>query len=411
MQSAALVAHAPDVAAEARAAVRPGYSLPQYYYVSEARFAHDMAILRNRHWLYADHELRIPNVGDYFLFDCVGESIIVVRDRQRQVRAFYNVCRHRGSRVCLESEGRASVFVCPYHAWSYNIDGTLRSARDMPEGFKSAEFSLRPVQVGLFHGMIFLNLSEGAPPDFSAFVARFDPFMARYGLANSKIAYRNRVPAARANWKLIAENFVECHHCANAHLAYSRTHAIGSQLNLGSADTHGEQHSWEQKMRTQGRLLEPVEDKADAPYFQTGMQIEIGYGNVSGSMDGKAMAPLMGDFGDYDGGWTYCVFNPLTTVALYPDHVMIHRFTPRSALETDIETTWFVAGNAVEAADYDPMAVSEMWRTTMAEDKKICADNQAGVLSQAYRPGPYSLMERRPAEMVDWYIRYFVDAI
>src|SRR5258708_8839806 len=123
-------------AASAPGLERNGFTLEQRFYVDPGIFRRDVEQLLMRHWLCAGHESSVPNPGDYFLFDLAEESVIVVRGQDRQVRAFANVCRHRGSRICAAPSGTAKNFVCPYHAWTYGLDGTLLAARHMPTGFR-----------------------------------------------------------------------------------------------------------------------------------------------------------------------------------------------------------------------------------------------------------------------------------
>ena len=138
---------------------RPGFTLDQPFYTHPDIFARDFERIISRKWLFADHVSRIPNPGDYFLYEVAGESIIVLRDGEGEVRAFFNVCRHRGSRICTEPEGRAARLVCLYHAWSYGLDGRCIRARGMPDGFDPEPYGLHPCRVRVFHGLIYLCLS------------------------------------------------------------------------------------------------------------------------------------------------------------------------------------------------------------------------------------------------------------
>ena len=148
--------------------VKIGYSFDQEFYVSDAVFKADMEHVISRKWLVAGHVSRIPNKGDYFLFKVGAEQIIVIRENEDSVRAYFNVCRHRGSTLCSAESGNAPRLVCPYHAWTFGLDGSLISARLMPEDFNKAENSLFACHVRVFHGLIFVNMSEDEPDDFDA---------------------------------------------------------------------------------------------------------------------------------------------------------------------------------------------------------------------------------------------------
>jgi phenylpropionate dioxygenase-like ring-hydroxylating dioxygenase large terminal subunit len=194
---------------------RPGWSLPRKLYVDPNIFEVEMEKLFDQQWLFTDHTSRIPNVGDYFLFKIGNESIVVIRARDGQVHAFFNVCRHRGSRICLEQSGTVKKLMCPYHNWAYELDGSLITARHMPADFDKTQFGLHRCEVRVLEGLIFVSLGTSAPPfDRMAYDTR--PYWEPYELPHTRIAHRMRC-AVRANWKLVLENFVECYHCVHAH--------------------------------------------------------------------------------------------------------------------------------------------------------------------------------------------------
>ena len=392
-------------AAAAREQVIRGYSLPQYYYTSQDRYDKDIEIWRERHWLLVDHESVIPDIGNYVVRNCASESLILVRDGDKRVRALLNVCRHRGSRVCLEPRGKVKAFVCPYHAWTYNLNGTLRGARDMPEWFKAADFGLVQAHVGILHGLIFVNFSKGQPPDFAGFSQRFDPYLTYYGISGAKVAHRE-VFEIRANWKGLSENLFECYHCLPAHPTFSRMQAI-ELIPL----THDDMLQGRQRERNTelGIRLPFIIDTPNEPYFQQAGHSEIGRGRLTASVGGNPVAPLMGELKTFDGRSAGVTFNPLATLVSYPDYTWFATFVPRAPLETDMELTWLVSGKAIEGVDYDPSVVSNLWRVTTQEDRIIIGSNQAGILSSGYRPGPYSLMEQRVVDLIEWYIKHFVD--
>ena len=153
----------PPGPAELIAGYRPGFSLDAGFYTDPAVYEKDLAEVFFRHWIYAGHASRLPEAGSYFLFELGGESIILVRGRDGEIRALANVCRHRGSRLCTAPAGRVAAFVCPYHAWTYGLDGRLRSRRAMPADFDPARYGLKALRCEVFHGMIFINLDATAP--------------------------------------------------------------------------------------------------------------------------------------------------------------------------------------------------------------------------------------------------------
>ena len=150
-----------------------------------------------RKWIVAGHVDQVRRKGDYFLYKVGQESIIVVRSDETNINAFYNVCRHRGSVICTESSGRVTRLTCPYHAWSYGLDGELLAARLMPADFAKEENGLHRCHVRVFHGLIFINLSEQEPVNFDATFADLSPYLEFHGLADARIAIRAPIPPMR----------------------------------------------------------------------------------------------------------------------------------------------------------------------------------------------------------------------
>lgn len=397
----------------AASAWRSGYSLPQSLYTAEEVYQRDVDLLGQSQWLLIDHEGRIPKRGDYFVTEWGSESIIVVRDTGNVVRAFYNVCRHRGSRVCLDHAGSTKAFRCPYHSWVYDLDGKLRAANHMADDFDRAGAGLHPCHVNVAHGLIFLNLSKGNPPEFRPFISPTLPFLVPHGTGRAKVAARRRYPTA-ANWKLCVENFYECYHCRSAHRTYCSIHdnlkLLAFGAGAGSAEEKlaeqyaGTLRAWEAQTAAKGYLTGMFADGPESAYFQSANRLPIGQDSKTETVDGKPIAKLMGDFDQYDGGQTGITFNIVNTILLNNDHAIIFRFIPVGPLSTDIEAIWLVDRAAEEGRDYEVDRLMELWDITLAEDKTITENNQLGVLSRAYEPGRYSQQEQRIAEFGAWYV-------
>ena len=141
------------------------FTLPARFYLDDDIYRHEMEKIFKRSWWYAGHASQIPKVGDYLTTSIDEQSIFIVRDREQNLRAFYNVCQHRGHEL-VDGSGHANVIVCPYHAWSYDLDGSLIGARNTAKmaGFNKCDFSLKAVQVEIFCGMVFVNLDPQALP-------------------------------------------------------------------------------------------------------------------------------------------------------------------------------------------------------------------------------------------------------
>src|ERR1044071_9502758 len=195
------------------ATFRPGAeTLPQRYFVSQEFFSEELQRIFAANWVLVGHQSQLAEPGDYFLAEVAGESLIVTKDQRSTIRAFYNVCRHRGARLCEEQSGRASAIQCPYHAWTYALDGRLLGTPHMDETpeFSKAEYPLKPARLGLWEGFIFLNLGDATASLEKWFVPLGGKF-SNWNMAALRSAKRI-VYDVRANWKLMFQNYSECYH-------------------------------------------------------------------------------------------------------------------------------------------------------------------------------------------------------
>ena len=193
-----------------------GYTLEQPFYTSPEIYKLDIDRVVSRQWQYVDHVSQLPNPGDYLVYEIDEESIIIIRGADRELRAHFNVCRHRGSRICLEPSGNVKRLVCPYHAWAYDLEGRLTAARQMPADFDPGQFSLHSCRLAVLEGLMFINLQEENAADFDRIAENVMPFLKPHGLARTKVVHREVYPT-HANWKLAVENFRECYHTARPH--------------------------------------------------------------------------------------------------------------------------------------------------------------------------------------------------
>ena len=209
-------------------------TLPQPYFTDPAILAQENERLLLNGWVAVGRAEQVAKPGAYFLADVAGQSIIVLRDKTGAVRAFYNVCAHRGSQLCEEHQGQLSeTLQCPYHAWTYSLDGRLigaPSTNDL-EGFSKSDWPLRPVAVGNWEGFLFLNLSPMPEPFEQYMEPVWDRFV-RFGTSDLRLG-KTIEYTVRANWKLIVQNYSECYHCALVHPELTRlTPPTGGQNDL-----------------------------------------------------------------------------------------------------------------------------------------------------------------------------------
>ena len=357
-----------------------------------------------RHWFCAGHVSSIPRAGDYLLVDLGPESVIIIRNPAGEVRALLNVCRHRGSRLCAGRSGKAQSgrLTCPYHAWTYDLDGKLLIARQMPESFRRDDVSLKTLPVRIMEGLIFTTFAED-PLDLGNAADALARSAGVHGWATAKVAHRE-LYSIRANWKLAVENYMECYHCTPAHPEFSKLHVLArpAELNVES------ERAGRKRAEALGIVVPDVDQYGCAA--GTGresvavMRSALHDGIVSATDDGRSVARLMGAFSAPDGNSTYFDIGPISDFLAYPDHGVVYRFIPKTVDHTEMEVIWLVHQDAVEGLDYDVGRLTWLWKTTSAEDKKIVEMNQAGVNSRFFEPGPYSLQETYASRFVDWYL-------
>ncbi len=384
---------------------RQGHALAREFYTDPAIFEHDMQRMLLRHWFCAGHISSIPRPGDYLLVDLGSESVIVVRTPAGEVRALLNVCRHRGSRLVTERSGKAhsSRFTCPYHAWSYDLDGNLMVARQMPESFRRTEVALKSFPVRIMEGLIFTTFAN-EPLQLDSAAQALARSAGVHGWAAAKVAHREMY-SIKANWKLAVENYMECYHCTPAHPEFAKRHVYARPAEQAV--------DLERAGRTRAEALGIVVPDIDLYGCAAAagresvavMRSALHEGLASATDDGRSVAWLMGEFSASDGNSTYFDIGPISDFLAYPDHGVIYRFIPRAADHTEMEVLWLVHQDAVEGVDYDLTRLTWLWKTTSAEDKKIVEMNQAGVNSRFFVPGAYSLQETYAGRFVDWYLQ------
>jgi len=411
---------------------RSGTTIPAEYYYDLETYKKDERYIGDNLWLLADHVSRIPKAGDFFVFKYgLGESVIVLRDESGGIRAFHNVCRHRGSRLCRHDEdprpdderlsvrqlgesGNAQVFRCPYHAWLYDLDGNLVDAYDVHDDFDMATHGLIPCHLRVEHGHIFLNFSRAEkPPEFGGKLEwSFDEVGTSHRLADLKIATRRRYPI-RANWKLALENFLECYHCGPAHKSLVTAHNWDYTLTDSQKKRRDAKIAAQLKVDSGGAggMGAGGMDAGGMGTAEREFDGELNPGFVTGSLDGKPVAPLLPGISK----WTYDTSIATSGYSTgywqaYDDHVAVARFTPRGPEFTDCEIFWLVHPDAVEGRDYVSENVMALWDITIREDIWIVENNHLGIKSGAYGPGRYSKNEIGPSDFITWYMTEVVQA-
>ncbi len=319
---------------------KPGGALAQRFYTDPDVYRLELDRIVTRNWILAGHASQIADAGDYLVYRLANESAIIVRGKDGKIRAFANVCRHRGSLVCLDDHGKSKKFVCPYHGWTYDLEGNLVAARSMIEDFNKQDHALHPVSLEILGGLLFVCFCDAPPSLDGAGRDLAEPF-AMFDFENLKVAAQKTYPIA-ANWKLAIENYQECYHCAAAHPDYARMHT----LMLDPKKRDRIQEPMLQRMAACG-LKEIDHDFVDT-WARPGEQ-GYGYsrtalfeGYKTGSRDGAPVAPLLGELSDYDGGASDFMLGPFTFLLAYSDHVVGYVFSPVDASNCICKIFWFV---------------------------------------------------------------------
>ena len=380
---------------------RSGHALARDFYRCSDVFEKEVDGIFLKSWMLAGHQSQVPEAGDFFVVEIAGESVIIVRNDGGQINALLNVCRHRGSRVCLEEQGHVARFVCPYHAWNYDLNGELRAAPQVMETLDLEQYPLRRARLEILHGLIFINFDSHA--EFAPIAADLGGVLAPYDLAHTRLAHRQSY-RIRSNWKLAVENYCECYHCVPAH----REFAVGH----GRARPEGKVE--ELKQQVLGRaaacgLSTELCSKGWKNAERVGMDRYVDRypllkGHVSGSRDGRPVAPLLGTVSGFDGGATEFQVGPISYGLVYCDYVVLYRFIPLDVSETRCEVLWLVRDTAVEGEHYDLQELIWMWDVTTRADKKIIEDNRRGVNSRYFEPGPFTPMEYYTQAFTEWYL-------
>jgi glycine betaine catabolism A len=353
-------------------------TMPREFYTSPEILAEERETIFARQWSLVGRSSMLPNPGDFIVRDVAGESIILLRDKDGSLRAFFNVCRHRGTRLCTETEGRFSGTIqCPYHAWTYATDGRLIGAPHMQgaEGFDKKDYPLHAAAISEHEGFVFVNLDDDPEPLASSLAPILER-MSRFKLGGLSVGHSVKYDVA-ANWKLVFQNYSECLHCPVIHPELAAVLPYQS----GANDL------------TEGAFL--------------GGYMELTPPNVSATMSGKACArlidPEMSDE-DRQRAFYYSVM-PNMLLSIQPDYVNYYIITPVAVDRTTVESEWLFSPANVGAPEFNPQDAVAFWDVTNRQDWDIVARSQLGIQSRRYEPGPYSPRESVPAAWDREYLR------
>ena len=352
---------APLDPADIKAVLEPfgsSMGLPGAAYRSDAVFAWEAEHFFAGTWVCAGRLDDLLQPGQARALAIGAETVLVVRDGQT-LRAFSNVCRHRGHELVPVGEAvDVRLIRCPYHSWTYRLDGSLKTAPTFTgrEGFAEADYPLIPVRTGTWEGWLFISLAGASELDDH--LGNAAELLEPYGIGELTTGHRKRYEVA-ANWKVIAENYNECYHCTSIHPELCEVTPVNS-----------------------GTDLQPTG-------LWCGGTMDLKDHAVTMSLDGSSpLAPLPGVGGERLRQVVYLSMFPNLLISAHPDYVLTHRLTPVAPDRTEIECTWLF-----ERADIDPSFAVDFWDITNEEDWAVCEGVQRGMANSGHRPGPLSNWE------------------
>lgn len=325
-------------------------------------------------WLLAGREEQAAHAGDYFTFELGAESLLVVRGREGVLRAFYNVCRHRGSRLCAPGKGHFKGAIhCPYHAWSYALDGSLRSAPKVPESehFAKDSFSLYPAEVDVWEGFVFVRLKNtgvSLPAQLGALPERARPFP----LASLRVGARVEREVG-ANWKILVENFMECYHCPGVHPELVDFVPL---YRTGAVDASNE----------------------EPPEYREGV--------ITATRDGTTLRPIFAGLRDRTRQRYHAdLVSPNLFLYLFADYVCARSLWPVSPTRTRILSEWLFEPEVLEQPDCDVDDAVSFMNLLGEQDWRVCEAVQQGIVSRAHAHGVLLEQESEVADFKRWYMQ------
>ncbi len=382
--------------------------LPREAYVGAEMYAADLETIWYREWLFVGHTVEIAADGQFFTVQIGDYPVLVVRDEQGGINAFVNRCRHRGSRLCSQAQGDVGRFVCPYHGWTYGLDGQLLHAAHMGEGFTREDKGLQRVHCHVSGIYIFVCLAPTPAKSLQAFESELGRFLAPYALADAKVIHQTTT-VEDGNWKLVWENNRECYHCDANHPELMNS--FQETLSVAAVDDPANEEE-----RRFGERCEAAGFPSRLSVSDDGqhriVRIPLSGQAVSQTLDGRLAVTnhLLTDTRGLNTGNLLYFHYPNTWNHVMPDYMITFRVLPIAADKTEVTTKWLLHGQAQEGRDYQLRDVIAVWEATNAQDARLVGECHAGIRAPGFDAGSFSpLVEHGPAQWVDWYCRRFAE--
>ncbi|HXR91101.1 MAG TPA: aromatic ring-hydroxylating dioxygenase subunit alpha [Steroidobacteraceae bacterium] len=381
----------------------PGRGLPREFYTDAEIFALDLEQIFHRDWLFVAHSAELPEAGSYLTLQIGAYPVLLTRASDGVIRAFVNSCRHRGARVCPEAAGKSVRLVCPYHQWTYHLDGRLFAARQMGPELDRSQLGLKPLHCETVAGYIFVCLAADAP-DFGPTRRHLEPYLLPHRLSEARVAFQSTI-IEEGNWKLVWENNRECYHCAANHPELARTFPDTPTVTSvqGAAEDQQITEHWQ---RCESAALTSRFQLSPDGQMRTARMPLVGPA-VSYTMTGHPAVkrPLSDSIPrDLNIGTLLLFHYPTSWNHVLADHAISFRVLPLGPTRTALTTKWLVHRDAVEGVDYDLGELTRVWLATNEQDRAIVRELQTGANCPTYEPGPLSnVTEGGVKQFIDWY--------
>ncbi|MGH7943419.1 MAG: aromatic ring-hydroxylating oxygenase subunit alpha [Opitutaceae bacterium] len=381
----------------------PSTGLARKFYTDPDLFALDLELVFYREWLFVGHSAELPAAGSYITLQVGDYPVVLVKGRDQLIRAFINSCRHRGARVCPDAKGAVRKLVCPYHQWTYQLDGRLFAAPHMGTGFDRAKHGLKEIPCETVAGNVFVCLNAD-PPDFAPTRRLLEPYLEPHRLTDARVAFESTI-VEEGNWKLVWENNRECYHCAVNHPELARTYLdtpaiTGVDTALSDPQITGHWGRCEEAgLHSQLRLATDGQARvARMPMVNASVSYTLSGRPAVNRRLSDSITPQL------NVGALLLFHYPTTWNHVLGDHAISFRVLPLSPTRTALTSKWLVHRDAVEGVDFDLQELTRVWLATNEQDQRIVNENQIGMNCPTYEPGPLSSStESGVVQFLDWY--------
>ncbi|NCF38236.1 MAG: Rieske 2Fe-2S domain-containing protein [Gammaproteobacteria bacterium] len=361
-------------------------SLPASWYFDREHYEKELERIFYRDWLYVCHASAIAEARCFRRFDIGRQSIVLVRDYDGTLRGFHNSCRHRGSALCTEAEGRlkGKLIVCPYHQWSYGLDGRLVATSSHAEAadFDRADFPLFEIAVREWRGGVFVSLAD-EPTDFKDGIVRGNDRIENWPMAGLVVGHRWHKTMA-CNWKIFWENFNECLHCPNLHPELCDLVPIyGRRISYFRDEPNWTLHRDDNDPKYRGGLRDGAETWS-----------------LSGRSSGVRFDGLSNE--EIARGQSYFVSLPSVFIAAHVDYMRTVRILPLGPEETALEVEWLFPPESLDADNFDLDDITKFAKLVMLQDAEASELNQRGLLALPFEQGVLMPEEHYVKAFQDW---------